>query len=849
MKRSILTLFCASLLWPMATREAATAARPRAISSTVRVPVSSSHSSAPKVDFTRDVQPIFTRACVGCHGPAKQQNGLRLDDASALLRGGQSGPVVVPGKSPESKLVRMISGEGPLVMPPIGPRLTAAEARLIRAWIDQGAAGTDASRPIQRPRLWALQPLWRGELPAVRNAAWVRNPIDRFVLARIEKERLAPAPPADRVTLIRRLSLDLIGLPPTPGEVAAFLADVRPGAYERLVERLLASPHYGEQWGRWWLDVARYADTNGYEKDNPRQIWLYRDWVIDALNRDMPFDQFTVEQLAGDMLPNATREQRIATGFHRNTMINQEGGVDQEEFRVEAVIDRVNTTGTAFLGLTVGCARCHDHKYDPISQREYYSLFAFLNNADEPELEIATPEEIQKRDAIRTQIQAAEAELKQYLDARRKELPEWERTLDAEARKKLKPEVQAILALPEKDRDEGQKQALFAAFVAEDTGKKEREKKVATLKESEPKFVSTMIMSERAEPRMTNLLRRGEFLRKGVRVLPAVPAVLHRLPRTRNPDRLTFARWLVDEKNPLTARVTMNRVWQAYFGRGLVATPEDFGARSAPPTHPELLDWLAAEFMRQGWSLKAMHRLLVGSATYRQSSRVGPRFYARDPENTLLARGARYRVAAETVRDIALTASGLLVPAVGGPSVYPPQPEGVTSLSYGPLAWKAETGPNRYRRAIYTFFKRTAPYPALLVFGAPNADTTCVRRVRSNTPLQALTALNDAIFLEAAQALGRQMRTAGAGDPMRGVRDGFRRCLSREPDRTETERLAKLFERQRERFRAAPERATALLAASAGIATPPTGGEAVELAAWTTVARVLLNLDETITRE
>jgi mono/diheme cytochrome c family protein len=811
--------------------------------------------AAGTVDFVRDIQPIFAKSCAGCHGAVNQKSGLRLDSGEAALRGGNSGADVVPGDSTHSRLVTLVSGgEGSLVMPPGGPRLTAEQVRLIRAWIDQGARlSTKGQIPARRRGAghWAFQPLRRPALPVVKNSAWVRNPTDRFVLARLEREKLAPAPQADRVTLIRRLSLDLLGLPPSPAEVLAFLDDRRPDAYERLVDRLLASPHYGEHWGRWWLDAARYADTNGYEKDNQRSIWLYRDWVIDALNRDMPFDQFTIEQIAGDMLPNATRQQKIATGFHRNTMINQEGGVDQEQFRVEALVDRVGTTGTVFLGLTIGCARCHDHKYDPISQREFYQLFAFLNNADEPDLEIATPEELKKRDAIRAQITDSEADLKRYLTGKAPELPALEKGLTEEARKKLKPEILEILAVAPNARDEKQKQALVDALTVEDAGRKEREAKIAALKKSEPTITSTMVMSERVQPRVTTIFVRGDFLKKGDVVYPAVPTVVRPLLPTANRDRLTLARWLVDPRNPLTARVTMNRVWQSYFGRGLVATTEDFGTRGEKPSHPELLDWLATEFMRQGWSLKAMHRLIVQSATYRQSSHASPALYARDPYNMLLARGARYRLPAEGIRDVALSASGLLNPASGGPSVFPPQPDGVTSLSYGPLAWKTETGPNRYRRALYTFFKRTSPYPALITFDAPNADTTCVRRVRSNTPLQALTTLNDAVFVEVAQALAWRVMAECAGDTAARVRHAFRLCLAREPDSTETRRLVALFEQQRARFAGAGDRATVLIGIADGKkpGTAQARADVAERAAWTVVARVLLNLDETITRE
>jgi len=625
-----------------------------------------------------------------------------------------------------------------------------------------------------------------------------RSPIDRFVMARLQRERLKPSPRADKVTLIRRLSLDLIGLPPTPAEVDAFLADRSPDAYDTLVERLLASPQYGEHWARRWLDGARYADTNGFEKDSPRVIWKYRDWVINAFNADLPFDQFTIEQIAGDMLPNATTEQKIATGFHRNTMINQEGGVDQEQFRWEAIVDRMNTTGTVFLGLTVRCAQCHDHKYDPISQKEYWSLFAILNNADEPTLELAPPEQIAKRNRIRKQIAALDKQLK---------------------------------ALPAKDN---RRAGLM--------------EQIAALRKQEPKIVSTMVMQERATPRVTHRRIRGDYLNNAEAVQPGTPAILPPLPKGTKPNRLALARWLVSKENPLTARVIMNRVWQAYFGRGIVETAEDFGTRGARPTHPKLLDWLASEFMRQGWSMKAMHRLIVHSATYQQASRLTPKLRAKDPENRLLARGPRFRVDAEVIRDIALRASGLLVEKIGGPSIFSPQPPGVTSLSYGALKWNTATGPDRYRRGLYTFIKRTTPYPAFVVFDATSRETCIVRRDRSNTPLQALTTLNDLVFVEAARALALRTLQEGGETPEQRLEYAFRRCLARRPDRHEARTLLEFWQQQRQTFAADAKRA-ALVALGDSKSTPAKGVTTSELAAWTVVARVLLNLDETITKE
>ncbi len=444
---------------------------------------------------------------------------------------------------------------------------------------------------------WAFIRPMRPVEPKVKQKGWPRNAIHHFILARLEKEGIQPSPEADRVTLIRRLSLDLIGLPPGLEEVDAFLNDQQPDAYERLVERLLASPHYGERWGRHWLDVARYADSNGYSVDAPRTIWKYRDWVIDALNRDLPFDQFTVDQLAGDMLPEASLEQKIATGFHRNTMINQEGGIDPEQFRIESIIDRVNTTGTAFLGLTLGCAQCHDHKFDPITQKEYFQMFAFLNNADEPDLELASPQELAKRDALRKQIKELEGELKQSIDSLAEEEGKREKSLTPEARAKLKPEITAILETPLEKRNDKQKRTLAGVFRGDDPELTQRKAKIAGLEKQVPKSPTTMVMQERDTPRESYVFIKGDFTRHGEAITPGVPRVLTPLPAVEKPNRLDLARWLVDPRNPLTARVTVNRLWQQYFGKGLVVTENDFGTQGAPPSHPELLDWLAAEFM------------------------------------------------------------------------------------------------------------------------------------------------------------------------------------------------------------------------------------------------------------
>jgi hypothetical protein len=613
---------------------------------------------------------------------------------------------------------------------------------------------------------WAFRSIVRPSLPVQTAQAgddtWVRNAIDRFIRARLEREKLLPSAEADRVTLIRRLFFDLIGLPPTPAEIDAFLRDARPGAYERLVERLLASPHYGERWGRHWLDMARYADSDGYNADGARPIWKYRDWVIDAFNRNMPFDQFVIEQLAGDLLPGATVEQKIATGFHRNTLFNAEGGNDPEEFRVERVVDRVSTTGIAFLGLTVGCAECHRHKYDPISQRESYELYAFFNNADEAKLE--TPTALDR--LARAKHQAALADLQARLRAHD--------------------------AAPRFSGEKAASDALRQRLTA----------KIAQLQKKQPTVTATLVLAERnAKPRATHVHLRGNFRAPGAAVTPNVPRILPALKAAKTPTRLDLARWLVARDNPLTARVTVNRIWQRYFGAGLVKTENDFGAQGTPPTHPELLDWLASEFMDRGWSIKAMHRLIVTSATYRQSSRQRPDLTAADPHNRLLARQARLRLEAESVRDVMLAASGLLAARIGGPSVFPYQPPGVMETRRSPRPWVMSSGADRYRRGMYTHLWRTSPHPFLMAFDAPQSDSACTSRYRSNTPLQALMLLNDPMFMECARGLAARALAESCGTDERRIGYAFRLCLGREPSANERKILTEVVEQQRQEFR------------------------------------------------
>jgi hypothetical protein len=1168
-----------------------------------------------RVDFNRDVQPILSGHCYKCHGPddKSREAGVRFDRRDAALAASESGVVpLVPGDPDASELIRHIEASDEAEkMPPAAANkdLSEDQKKILRQWIAEGA---------EYQVHWSFVPPQQATLPATKQSEWGQNPIDAFILARLEAEGLLPSPPADRVTLARRVSLDLIGLPPTPAEVDAYLADNSPHAYEKYVDRLLALPQYGERWARRWLDLARYADTNGYEKDRPRSMWPYRDWVINALNADMPFDQFTIEQLAGDMLPNASLSQRTATGFHRNTMINEEGGVDPLEFRFHAMVDRVGTTGTVWLGLTIGCAQCHTHKYDPIPHRDYYRLMAFLNNADELVMDVPQLAVAAKRTQTQAQIAAAQAALaeqfpaaddprwhdiaplavqtggesqaqiqsdgsvllsgsapqtdtytvtldppvqrishlqlqtltdsslgaqgpgrtqhgnfvvtefsaalvttnaadmttssqpiqiaaatvdfaqdgfsalamldgqpntgwaihgpgpwnvsrtatfqlaepiqvppgahlqvridQQYggqhtlgrfrlrlgeslndprpLAARRQENLEqhfnnwlaserartgrWQLLKPLQARCKVpvlsiledgsvlatadqtksdlyelqyQCDLKGITALrlealpddrlPERgpgriyyegpfgdfylstitagpvnepfafasatesfaaggntattaidaDQQTGwsingaqgrphsavfrfaqpvdtsgtldlqllferyyaaglgrfriwattdpepapardlpttldallltdsgqltadQRQQLLEIFLTVAPQLAAQHKEIDNLRKQIAAYPTTLVMTERpaTNPRATHLHRRGEYLQPDELVTPEVPEIFSPLPADAPHDRLTFARWLVDRQNPLTARVTVNRQWATFFGRGLVRTTEDFGYQGERPTHPELLDWLAVEFMQQGWSLKSLHKLMVTSATYQQSSHFTPELLAADPQNKLLARAPRVRLDAELIRDSILHISGQLSPKLGGPSVFPPQPSGITSEgTYGPLAWKVSEGEDRYRRGLYTFAKRTAPYAMFNTFDAPSGEACVARREISNTPLQALTLLNDDVFLDAARALGKQLAQAG-GTADERIMDLFRRCLARPPRADELSLVANFHATQRQRLAAGELNA-------AQISGLPEG-DALDPAAWTLTSRAVLNLDEVITKE
>jgi len=825
-----------------------------------------------KTDFGRDIAPLFERHCLACHGPLQQMSGLRLDQKSAALHGGQSGAVIVPRDSAGSRLIRLVGGTDPSqkVMPPVGARLTADEIGLLRAWIDQGAEWPETQAGAARPAHWAFQKIAHPSPPAVRDRAWPRNPIDDFVLARLESEGVAPSPEAAKATLIRRASLDLTGLPPTPGEVRDFLSDPRPDAYERVVDRLLDSPHYGEKWGRYWLDLARYADSDGYEKDRTRPwAWRYRQWVIESLNRDLPFREFTIEQLAGDLLPGRDQDTLIATGFNRNTLTNREGGTDPEQFRQEQVVDRAATLGTVWLGLTVGCAQCHNHKFDPIQQKEFYQIAAFFDSEDEVDVPAPLPGEIgpwlaarpeyeRKREELLAQyniphVQADWENKLRYANQHKGEHEDWDfaygeftHTVDNAAK---------VLFLDPAKRSEVQQIAMTDALLGscgnlfpndycEGLKLGELRAKLKELRAGAPQISYAPVLLESGTPRQTYVHLKGDWREHGAAVYPDTPAVLPPLPVSAEPARLRLARWLVSPENPLTARVAVNRMWQEVFGRGIVRTSEDFGTQGDRPTHPELLDWLAQEFQQRGWSMKEMIRLMMTSATYRQSSGARPELAARDPENTLLARQARLRLPAEMVRDQALSAGGLLDLRIGGRSVKPPQPKGVAELSYAnSVKWEESTGPDRYRRGLYIHFQRTSPYPQLMNFDAPGADLSCTRRERTDTPLQALNLMNDAVFFEAAQGLAlRVMREGGESFDGR-LRYAYLVTLGREPSVRERERMERYFSQARG---GVAQDAAALAAL---FPNRIEGVPQMDAAAWVELSRVLLNLDEFITRE
>lgn len=935
-------------------------------------------SAAESVDFNRDIRPLLANTCFKCHGPDEEerQANLRLDTPEGALAESDGGFAIVPGKPKDSLLVyRITTDDVDERMPPVnsGLKLKPNEVELLRRWIAEGAKWQGH---------WSFQPPARMPLPQVQDKTHVNNAIDYFVQSRLQTQQLAASPEATRYELIRRLSLDLTGLPPTISEADAFVADIRPDAYERLVDRLLASPEYGQRWARPWLDMARYADSAGYAQDPERTIWRYRDWVIEAINENKPFDEFTIEQLAGDMLEAPTEEQLVATAFHRNTLTNSEGGTNDEEFRSAAVVDRVNTTMQVWMGLTMGCAQCHTHKYDPITHEEYYRFYAVLNSTEDadrgdesPNLTTLTVEQQQQRERIEREIAklqksiaeklAAEsgsarpqadvpsgplktkfirvenpgqnrflhlAEVQTFVSEKNvatagtasqistgydgpaklaidgnangdyqaksvshtgagndpwwevdlgdpqsierivlwnrtdnglharlanfrvialdeKRRPVWVRTTAASPN----PSVEFALPTEAGKLSDGDRAEIArynsGAGAGSDLPEQEQvaqlQKQLAAIK-----GVPTPIMRELPESRRrhTHIHIRGTFDNLGIEVQPGVPAAFHALPEGASANRLTVAQWLVDEANPLTARVVVNRYWESLFGIGLVETSEDFGMQGDMPSHPALLDWLAVEFMRHDWDVKWLIHTIVTSHTYRQSSRVPKQLAESDPYNRLLARGPRFRQSAETIRDHALFVGGLLSTKMYGASVRPPRPNlGLRAAFGGSTDWQPSPGEDKYRRGLYTSWRRTTPYPSFMTFDATSREVCTVRRLRTNTPLQALVTLNDPVYIEAAQALARRIVTEGGETLEDRITLGFRLGLTRPPQESELQRLKTLYNDLLTVYRESPQEAHQM--ATDPLGPPPEGMDVAELAAWTVISNALLNLDETLARK
>ena len=807
---------------------------------------------AAPANFGREVLPILSDHCFKCHGPdEKARKGkLRLDTQAGALR--LEKPVVVPGKSSKSELVRRITSRDPdVTMPPpeSNLKLTPAQISTLKTWVDGGAAWG---------KHWAFEPPQASALPKLKNAAWPRNSIDSFILARLESEGLTPSPEADKTTLLRRVSLDLTGLPPTPAEVAAFLKDTSAKAYETVVDRLLASPRYGERMAWDWLDAARYADSNGYQGDGDRTMWPWRDWVVRQLNQNQPYDQFTLEQLAGDLLPDATDEQRLATGFNRNHMINGEGGRIAEENRIEYIFDQTETLGTVWLGITFTCTRCHDHKFDAVTQRDYFSLFAFFNNTPvtggggdpqgAPNLVVQT-----EKDKLRR------TELGQQLKTAATILTEMEKTLfpheenktaaDSDAAKELPDAVKKILARAAGQRDAKSLDELIKQFEKPKpeyaVGLKSFKAAIDARDGLEKTLPKVMVMQDMATPRETRMFERGVYTRPTEVVNAATPASLPPMPAAAPRNRLGLARWLLDRQHPLTARVTVNRHWQLFFGNGLVKTTEDFGVQGEKPSHPELLDWLATELISSGWNVKSLHRQIVMSAAYRQSSKVTPALQERDPENRLLARAPRHRLPSWMIRDQALFVSGLLVERVGGPPVKPYQPEGIwAEATFGSKQYQQDHGEALYRRSLYTFWRRIIG--PTIFFDVAKRQTCAVRTGRTNTPLHALITLNDVTYVEASRVMAERVLREGGNDAAR-IRFAFQLAAARAPNAAESEVLGKRLDSLRREYQRDEAAAKTLLAV--GESKRDEKLNVAEHAAFTVVCNLILNLDEVITRE
>jgi mono/diheme cytochrome c family protein len=811
-------------------------------------------AAAEPVEFNRHIRPILSDHCFVCHGPdAKNRKGkLRLDTEKDAFAERDGYRILVPGKPGDSELYRRVSAHDARErMPPrkADKPLTPKQIDLIRRWVEQGA---------QWQNHWSLIAATRPQVPRVEGA-WPRNAIDRFVLARMREHGLQPSPEADRRTLMRRLSFDLTGLPPTPDAVDAFLADKAPDAYEKLVDRLLASPHYGERMAQYWLDVVRYADTGGYHSDNHRDVAPYRDYVISGFNDNLPFDRFTVEQLAGDLLPDATTAQKVASGYNRLLQTTEEGGAQPKEYQAKYAADRVRNTATAWLGLTMGCAECHDHKFDPITTREFYRFAAFFADVNEravgrqEQTMLPSAEQAARLRKLDEQI----APLQRQMNVATPELEaaqaKWEETVREAKSQGLPKPVADVLAIDAAKRSPKQKEIAANHYRSVAPELAEPRQQLAELqrqKQELNKAVPTTLVSMAVPPRATRVLPRGNWLdESGDIVTPDVPASLRPLKiQDRRATRLDLARWMVAPENPLTARVFVNRLWMLFHGQGLVKTMDDFGSQGAWPTHPELLDWLAVEFRESGWDVKRLVKLLVTSSIYRQSSRATEELRQRDPYNLWLARQGRFRLDAEFVRDNALAVSGLLSRKIGGPSVKPYQPAGYWAyLNFPVREWQKDSGENLYRRGLYTYWQRTFLHPSLLAFDASTREECTVERARSNTPQQALVLLNDPTYVEASRVLSERAVREGGNEVEKRVEFLFRQALCRTAEGDEVEILSELYRKHLQQYTADKGAAEALLR----VGDRPALREipAAELAAWTSVARVVLNLHETITRE
>lgn len=790
------------------------------------------------IQFNRDIRPILSDKCFACHGPDSnmRKSGLRLDLFESAIGELPSGHrAVVPGDVAASEMMnRITSDDANERMPPADhvKQLTAREIDLLKQWIQRGAVWE---------KHWAFQPVKRPKVPQLAGDDWSRNAIDRFVLRKLRAEGLTPSPEADRATLIRRVSFDLTGLPPTPREVDAFINDESPEAYTKLVDRLLASPRYGERMAQHWLDLARYADSDGYHDDTTRAMWPYRDYVIKSFNANKPFDVFTREQIAGDQMPGATLEQKMGSAFHRNGPTSSEGGADPEEYRVKYAVDRVNTTASVWLGLTLQCAECHDHKFDPFSQEEYYELFAFFDQVPgnhlfrglyaPPAIDVPNDEQAKKLAVMDAQIATLE-----------KRIAEW--TLTAVAPQEVAATDNAAPANAAEQTPLTEEAAALAEAKAQlDVLRKQRTDFIATL----PKL---RIMQDAPKRIPTYILLRGDFRKHGEQVNPAAPSVLPALPQADTP-RLALAAWLTDRDNPLPSRVTVNRFWQMLFGRGIVKTANDFGSQGDYPSHPALLDWLAWEFMASGWDVRHVVRQIVMSSTYRQDSAISSTLLERDPGNRLLARGPRFRMPAEMVRDNALAISGLLHQQVGGPSVKPYQPPGLwEEMAYGDGGghkYVQDHGESLYRRSVYTFWKRSILYPEFAVFDAPNREECVVTRPTTNTPLQAFVTLNSVTYVEAARVLAERILKDGGRTMEQRVDFAMKHALSRSPEKAELQLLGDVYRDMLEHYRA--DEAAAKKLVTAGEYRAAEGLDVADHAAWTSVAQLILNLDETLTRE